>query len=188
MKLPIVRYERLDEYFGKQSCMLEHVPLLPKCLDWQWALETLDATTQTENKRVQAMPNGGFIVNSPEVDLQPSPFTFFENQLRTFMQSGQKITNQIYIALSVKSNLFSKHTDPGQNSFVWQCQGRTCRANRFNREIGLNPIPNVLISLSAMLTSRSQAEPIRASETTEPVTNSLYAEVTEETVLLNSLP
>tara|TARA_S200002703_G_scaffold141428_1_gene133306 strand:- start:124 stop:630 length:507 start_codon:yes stop_codon:yes gene_type:complete len=125
MKLPIVRYERLDEYFGKQSCMLEHVPLLPKCLDWQWALETLDATTQTENKRVQAMPNGGFIVNSPEVDLQPSPFTFFENQLRTFMQSGQKITNQIYIALSVKSNLFSKHTDPGQNSFVWQCQGRT---------------------------------------------------------------
>tara|TARA_X000000950_G_scaffold178276_1_gene216418 strand:+ start:680 stop:1186 length:507 start_codon:yes stop_codon:yes gene_type:complete len=125
MKLPIVRYERLDEYFGKQSCMLEHVPLLPKCLDWQWALETLDATTQTENKRVQAMPNGGFIVNSPEVDLQPSPFTFFENQLRTFMQSGQKITNQIYIALSVKSNLFSKHTDPGQNSLVWQCQGRT---------------------------------------------------------------
>ena len=127
MKLPIVHYDRLDEYFGKQSCMVEHIPLLPKCLDWQWALEILDTTTQTNNKQVNALPNGGFVVNSPSVDtqLKPNPFTFFESKLRTYKQVGQVIRNQIYIALSVKSSLFSKHTDLGQNSFVWQCQGKT---------------------------------------------------------------
>ena len=107
--------------------MVEHIPLLPKCLDWQWALETLDTTTQTNNKQVNALPNGGFVVNSPSVDtqLKPNPFTFFESKLRTYKQVGQVIRNQIYIALSVKSSLFSKHTDLGQNSFVWQCQGKT---------------------------------------------------------------
>jgi|TARA_R110000803_G_scaffold126384_4_gene193889 hypothetical protein len=130
MKLPIVHYNHLDEYFGKQSCMVEHIPLLPKCLDWQWALETLDTTTQRNNKRVNALPNGGFVVNSPCVDtdyipLNPNPFVFFERKLKPYKQVGQVIRNQVYIALSVKSSLFSKHTDTGQNSFVWQCQGKT---------------------------------------------------------------
>ena len=82
---------------------------------------------KTNNKQVNALPNGGFVVNSPSVDaqLKPNPFTFFESKLRTYKQVGQVIRNQIYIALSVKSSLFSKHTDTGQNSFVWQCQGKT---------------------------------------------------------------
>ena len=125
MKLPIVHYDNLDQHFGKQSCMITHMPLLPKCLDWQWALETLDTTTQTDNNKVNAMPNGGFVINQPVVDESVKAFTFFENRLRLYIQHGQVIRNQIYMALSARSNLFSKHVDPGQNSFVWQCQGRT---------------------------------------------------------------
>ena len=125
MKLPIVNYEQLSEHFGKQSCILTEIPLLPECLGWQWALETLDATTQTDNKRVHSMPNGGFIVSQPQVDLHPNPFKYFESKLKEYKKPWQVIRSQIYIALSIKSNLFSKHTDPGQNSLVWQCQGRT---------------------------------------------------------------
>lgn len=125
MKLPVVPYNKLGEHFGTQSCMLQDLPRLPECLDWQWVLETLDTHTQTHNERVQSFPNGGFVINNPELDLEPSPFTFFENRLRDHIQYRQVIRSQIYISLSIKSNLFSKHTDPGQNSLVWQCQGRT---------------------------------------------------------------
>ena len=125
MKLPVVNYQRLNEHFGKQSCIVNHIPLLPECLSWQWALETLDATTQTENKKVKAMPNGGFVINSPTVDLQSNPFKFFESKLNEYKKPWHVIKSQVYIALSIKSNLFSKHIDPGQNSLVWQCQGRT---------------------------------------------------------------
>ena len=118
MKLPVVPYNDLGDYFGKQSCYVKDIPLLPECLDWQWVLETLDHTIQTNNKTVNTLPNGGFVINSPEVDLDPNPFVFFENRLRTFKQYNQVIRSQIYIALSINSSLFAKHSDPGQNSLV----------------------------------------------------------------------
>jgi len=125
MKLPVVPYNKLGDYFGKQSCYVKDIPLLPKCLDWQWVLETLDHTIQTNGKKVNTLPNGGFVINSPEFDLQPNPFEFFKNKLSQYKKPWHVIKSQVYVALSIKSNLFSKHIDPGQNSFVWQCQGRT---------------------------------------------------------------
>jgi hypothetical protein len=126
MKLPVVPYNKLGDYFGKQSCYVKDIPLLPECLDWQWVLETLDHTIQTNNKTVNSLPNGGFVINDPNVDnIAPNPFKYFESKLKEYKKPWQVIRSQIYIALSIKSNLFSKHTDPGQNSLVWQCQGRT---------------------------------------------------------------
>jgi len=121
----VIPHTRLREHFGKQSCYVENLALLPECLGWQWALETLDETTQTQSEKVQGLPNGGFVINSPEVNLNPNPFTFFINQLNQYKKPKQVIRSQVYIALSIKSSLFSKHIDTGQNSLVWQCQGRT---------------------------------------------------------------
>ena len=124
MRLPECSWTNIQNYFGKQSRRLKDLPLLPECPTWQWALETLDETTQTDSQRVQSFPNGGFVINNPKMDYDL--FEPFISELEKFrIDEQQTIKTQIYMALSIKSNLFARHTDPGQNSLVWQCQGKT---------------------------------------------------------------
>jgi len=122
MRLPECSWKDIHKYFGKQSVRITDLPLLPKTLDWQWTLELLDETTQTDSDRIKTFPNGGFVINSPQVE--HTAFEYFKTKLQKF-DKDLTVKTQIYMALSIKSNLFSRHTDPGQNSLVWQCQGKT---------------------------------------------------------------
>jgi len=113
--------ERYQLKLGDPSAKIEnYLRLVDKNIDWQWALEELEEGLS--DQRVEIRPNGGYVVNGMK------PQHHHVNEAARMLQRADEnriVKTQMYIATTIHSGMFGKHTDFGQDSIIIQGQGRT---------------------------------------------------------------